>query len=88
MRDGGWQHLVFPGDGEIDMSNAAGFRDALSQAGAGFVVDLTGVDRLDSAGLTALLPHAPRIRVIATAVLAPVLSVSGLDSITTVVCAP
>ena len=77
--------------GEIDMSNAAGFRDALSQAGAGgadFVVDLTGVDYLDSAGLTALLPYAPRIRVIATAVLAPVLSVSGLDSITTVVSAP
>ncbi|HEY7276677.1 MAG TPA: STAS domain-containing protein [Trebonia sp.] len=77
--------------GEIDMSNAAGFRDALSQAGAGggdFVVDLTGVNYLDSAGLTALLPYAPRIRVIATAVLAPVLSVSGLDSITTVVSAP
>jgi anti-anti-sigma factor len=77
--------------GEIDMSNAAGFRDALSQANAGgadFVVNLTGVDYLDSAGLTALLPYAPRIKVIATAVLAPVLSVSGLDSITTVVSAP
>jgi anti-sigma B factor antagonist len=77
--------------GEIDMSNAADFRDALSQAGAGgaeFVVDLTRVGYLDSAGLTALLPHAPRIRVFATAVLAPVLSVSGLDSITTVVSAP
>jgi hypothetical protein len=43
---------------------------------------------VDSAGLTALLPYAPRIRVTATAVLAPVLSVSGLDSITTVVPAP
>lgn len=77
--------------GEIDMSNAADFRDALSQAGAGdagFVVDLTGVNYLDSAGLTALLPYAPRVRVTATAVLAPVLSVSGLDSITTVVSAP
>ena len=76
--------------GEIDMSNAPGFRDALSQAGAkgaAFTVDLTGVDYLDSAGLTALLPYASRIRVIATAVLAPVLSVSGLDSITTVVSA-
>ena len=76
--------------GEIDMSNAADFRDALSQAGAGgaeFIVDLTGVDYLDSAGLTALLPYAPRIRLIAAAVLAPVLSVSGLDSITTVVSA-
>jgi anti-sigma B factor antagonist len=74
--------------GEIDMSNVEDFRDALSQAGAGgagFVVDLTGVGYLDSAGLTALLPYAPRIRVISTAVLAPVLSVSGLDPITTVV---
>jgi anti-sigma B factor antagonist len=82
---------VLSAAGEIDMSNAAGFRDALSQAaagGTGFVVDLSGVDYLDSAGLTALLPYAPRIRVIATAVLAPVLSVSGLDSITTVISAP
>jgi anti-anti-sigma factor len=77
--------------GEIDMSNAADFRDALTQAGAGgadFVVDLTGVNYLDSAGLTALLPYAPRVKVIATAVLAPVLSVSGLDPITTVVPSP
>jgi anti-anti-sigma factor len=84
-------NTVLTAVGELDMSNAAGFRDALSQVGAGgadFVVDLTGVDYLDSAGLTALLPYAPRIRVIATAVLAPVLSVSGLDSITTVVSAP
>jgi anti-sigma B factor antagonist len=74
--------------GEIDMSNAADFRDALSRAGAGgaeFTVDLTGVDYLDSAGLTALLPYASRIKVITTAVLASVLSVSGLDAITTVV---
>jgi anti-sigma B factor antagonist len=74
--------------GEIDMSNAASVRDALSQAGAdgaGFIVDLTRVAYLDSAGLTALLPYAPRIRIIATALLAPVLAVSGLDPITTVV---
>jgi anti-sigma B factor antagonist len=77
--------------GEIDMSNAASFRDALSQAGADgadFIVDLTRVVYLDSAGLTALLPYAPRIRIIATALLAPVLSVSGLDPVTTVVSAP
>ena len=84
-------NTVLTAVGEIDMSNAAGFRDALRRAsagGAGFAVDLTGVDYLDSAGLTALLPYAPRIQVIATAVLGPVLSVSGLDSITTVVSAP
>jgi anti-sigma B factor antagonist len=74
--------------GEVDMSNAIAFRDALSQAGAtgtAFTVDLTGVNYLDSAGLTALLPYAPRIRIIATPVLAPVLAVSGLDPVTTVV---
>ena len=77
--------------GEIDMSNAADFRDALGKAGtddAGFIVDLTAVNYLDSAGLTALLPYAARIKIIATTMLAPVLSVSGLDSITTVVPAP
>ena len=77
--------------GEIDMSNAADFRDALGKAGtddAGFIVDLTAVNYLDSAGLTALLPFAARIKIIATTMLAPVLSVSGLDPITTVVPAP
>ena len=83
--------MVLTAAGEIDMSNAAGFRDALSQAGtsgADFTVDLTGVDYLDSAGLTALLPYAPRIKIIVTTVLAPVLSVSGLDPVTTVVSSP
>jgi anti-anti-sigma factor len=75
--------------GEIDMSNVAGFRDALRQAGAdgAFTVDLTGVDYLDSAGLTALLPYVARIKILAPAVLAPVLSVTGLDPVTTVVSA-
>jgi anti-sigma B factor antagonist len=91
IRQGGNGSTVLAAVGEIDMSNDAGFRDALSRAAAGgaeFTVDLTGVDYLDSAGLTALLPYATRIRVIATAVLAPVLSISGLDAITTVVSAP
>ena len=82
---------VLTAAGEIDMSNAADFRDALSQAGtgsAGFTVDLTAVDYLDSAGLTALLPHAAHVTIIATTMLAPVLSVSGLDPVTTVVPAP
>ena len=82
---------VLTAAGEIDMSNAARFRAALSQAGddgAAFIVDLTGVQYLDSAGLTALLPYAPRVKIIATAVLAPVLSVTGLDPVTTVVPVP
>ena len=81
-------NTVLTAAGEIDMSNAGDFRDALSQAGrsaAAFTVDITGVDYLDSAGLTALLPYAARIKIFALAVLAPVLAVSGLDSITTVV---
>jgi anti-sigma B factor antagonist len=81
-------NTVLAAAGEIDMSNAADFRDALSQAGrsaAAFTVDITGVDYLDSAGLTALLPYANRIKIIATALLAPVLSVTGLDAVTTVV---
>ena len=80
--------VVLAAAGEIDMSNAAEFRDALGQAAAGgasFTVDLTGVDYLDSAGLTVLLPHAPRIKIIATSVLAPVLTISGLAGVTSVV---
>ena len=80
--------------GEIDMSNAARFSAALGEAAAaapayaGFTVDLTAVSYLDSAGLTALLPHASRIRIIATGILAPVLAVTGLEPVTTVVPAP
>lgn len=77
--------------GEIDMSNADDFRAALTQAATGeavFVADLTGVDYLDSAGLTLLLPYAPRIKILATAVLGPVLAVSGLEPVTTVVAVP
>ena len=72
--------------GEIDMSNAGQLRDALAQAGDGpLVIDLTAVEYLDSAGLTALLPYASSVKIIATALLAPVLSVTGLDPVTTVV---
>lgn len=72
--------------GEIDMSNAENFRDALSRASAAdgrLVVDLTGVEYLDSAGLTVLFTHAAHIELIATPLLAPVLTISGLADITT-----
>jgi anti-anti-sigma factor len=73
--------------GEIDMSNAGRFRDALALAaaavdGGSFVVDLTGVEYLDSAGVHALFAHASRIRLIAGPLLEPVLTVSGLSGIT------
>jgi anti-anti-sigma factor len=73
--------------GEIDMSNAASFREALGQAapdGGRFVVDLTAVQYLDSAGLNALFVHMSRIQVIASPLLAPLLTMSGLAGITSV----
>ncbi|GGL06065.1 anti-anti-sigma factor [Sphaerisporangium melleum] len=72
--------------GEIDMSNAGVLDDALSRpAGeASLLVDLSAVDYLDSAGLTVLFSHASRIRLVANSLLAPVLTISGLDEVTTV----
>ena len=75
--------------GEIDMSNAGRFRDALDLAaaavdGGSFVVDLTGVEYLDSAGVHVLFAHAARIRLIAGPLLEPVLTISGLSDITSV----
>ncbi len=70
--------------GEIDMSNVGTFRDALTRASASagpIVVDLTGVEYLDSAGLTVLFTHAAHIELIATPLLAPVLTISGLAGI-------
>lgn len=77
--------------GQIDMTNATSFRAALSRAsgsGTRFVVDLTGVDYLDSAGVTAMLPYFSRLGIVATAVLAPVLAISGFSPITTIVATP
>lgn len=75
--------------GEIDMSNADRLRDALGLAaatadGGSFVVDLTGVEYLDSAGVHGLFEHASRIRLIAGPLLEPVLTVSGLSGIASV----
>jgi anti-sigma B factor antagonist len=80
--DGRW---VLTAAGEIDMSNADSFRDALAagaRTGQTLLVDLTAVEYLDSAGLTALFTHADRIELIATPLLAPVLNISGLHDIT------
>lgn len=75
--------------GEIDMSNAARFAEALtdaqdSAAGGPVIVDLTRVEYIDSAGLAALFPHVEHIRLVATNLLAPVLTVAGLDELTTI----
>jgi anti-sigma B factor antagonist len=73
--------------GEIDMSNADRFRDALGQAaadGGPLVVDLTGVEYLDSAGVHALFAFTPGLALIASPLLAPVLTISGLADVTSV----
>ncbi|GII60768.1 anti-anti-sigma factor [Sphaerisporangium krabiense] len=72
--------------GEIDMSNAGVLDDALttSTGDGALLVDLSGVEYLDSAGLTVLFAHAARIRVLANPVITPVLTISGLTEVTTV----
>ena len=75
--------------GEIDMSNAGRFREALgagAEAGAGgaFVVDLSGVEYLDSAGINALYEYVARVRLIAAPLLVPVLTVAGLADVVSV----
>jgi len=69
--------------GEIDQSNAAtvatNLTTAVARAGdARLIVDLTAVEYLDSAGLAVLFPHADHIRIRATPLLGPVLTISGL----------
>ncbi|MFF8726267.1 STAS domain-containing protein [Streptomyces sp. NPDC015171] len=70
--------------GEIDMSNAGSLADALAAGSGPLVLDLTAVEYLDSAGLSVLFAHAERLELITTALLGPVLAVSGLTSLTTV----
>lgn len=73
--------------GEIDIANAEALRAALDEhlAGADRVtVDLTEVGYLDSAGLAVLFPHARRLDLVATRLLASVLKVSGLADLASV----
>jgi anti-sigma B factor antagonist len=81
--------VVLAAAGEIDMSNAATFSAALTGAreeatDGPLVVDLTRVVYLDSAGLAVLFPHVEHLRLLAGPVLAPVLTIVGLDDVTTV----
>ena len=81
--------VVLAATGEIDMSNAEAFSAALTagreQAADGtLVVDLTGVEYLDSAGLAVLFPHADHVRLVVTPLLVPLLTIVGLDDVTTV----
>ena len=73
--------------GEIDMSNAAAFAAALDDAcrdGDRLVLDLTGVEYLDSAGLAVLFPHVDHVRLVAGPLLGPLLTIAGLADVTTI----
>ncbi|GGX91899.1 STAS domain-containing protein [Streptomyces fructofermentans] len=70
--------------GEIDMSNSDKLSEALVGTLGPLVLDLTAVDYLDSAGLNVLFAHVDRLELIATPLLEPVLTISGLARLTTV----
>ncbi|GAA1310484.1 STAS domain-containing protein [Saccharothrix xinjiangensis] len=74
--------------GEIDMSNTDAFSAALSAAlddlPGRLVVDLTECDYLDSAGINVLFAHADRVELLATPLLAPVMTFSGLTAVVAV----
>lgn len=82
--------------GEVDLTNADGFRDvllsALNAGALGLVVDMTGLTFIDSAGVTALVRAARRaaasdatvrLAVTATPVLR-VLNLVGIDRLISV----
>jgi anti-sigma B factor antagonist len=86
--DGTW---VMTAAGEVDMSNASAFQQSLARARAQaeqgqrvLLVDLRAVEYLDTAGLTSLFACAPGIEVIASPLIAPVLTISGLADLVTV----
>lgn len=74
--------------GELDMSNVAVFGDAIAAAraasdGAILLVDLSGVDYLDSGAINILFEHADAIELVVNPILLPVLTVSGLTGVAT-----
>jgi anti-sigma B factor antagonist len=86
--DGTWVMTVA---GEVDMSNAGAFQEGLARARAQaeegqrvLLVDLRAVEYLDTAGLTSLFACAAGIEVIASPLIAPVLTISGLADLVTV----
>jgi len=91
--DGG---LVLTATGEIDLSNVEPFSQALTTAVADadtgdaqrLVVDLSGVEYLDSAAVNVLFPHAERIRVIAHPFLVRIFDISGFSEVATVEPSP
>ena len=84
--------LMLVAAGEIDLSNVGAFTLALSSADIGgdgaLLVDLSAVEYLDSAAISALAAHADRIELVAHPILMPVLKLSGLTELTAIVPAP
>lgn len=73
--------------GEIDMSNSGDLHAAIKRETPGtdgLLVDLVGVDYIDSAGLAVLFAHVKNITVVAGPLLKRVLEVSGLPELTDV----
>ncbi|GAA3505040.1 STAS domain-containing protein [Streptomyces prasinosporus] len=67
--------------GEVDQSNAGELAAALDDARGPVVVDLTGVQYLDSAGLNVLFVRSSALELIVPSLLMPVLDVSGLTEL-------
>lgn len=76
--------VVLKAVGEIDMTNSDILAEAIQDTPGRVVVDLSGVEYIDSAGLSVLFIHAERIEVVVPSVLASVVAFSGLSTMTTV----
>jgi anti-anti-sigma factor len=84
--------LVLTATGEIDLSNVEPFSQALSTAVAdadsggesSLIVDLSGVEYLDSAAVNVLFPYAEHIRVIAHPFLVRIFDISGFSEVASV----
>ncbi|OBJ03886.1 anti-anti-sigma factor [Mycobacterium sp. 1165196.3] len=82
-------------EGEIDLSNIDAFNQALAGAAnqatgseEALLVDISAVEYLDSAAISALASQADRIELLANPILMSVLRISGLSELTKVEPAP
>jgi anti-anti-sigma factor len=87
--------VVLTATGEIDLSNIDAFNQALRAAtieagtdGGTLTVDLSAVEYLDSAAISALFARADHIRLIAHPLVLPILTVSGITEVVAVEPAP
>jgi anti-anti-sigma factor len=88
--------LVLTAMGEIDLSNVQPFSEALTTAVADahggsdgrLIVDLSGVEYVDSAAVNVLFPYAEQIRVIAQPFLVRIFDITGFSELATVEPSP